>query len=278
MHTKIQHFNLNIILFFYTLTFALQSHFKAQVHAADNSGAKTSPKAIESALKAGNLADVSQYLDTSAKINAIYEWGWPLGLAVKYQHLDLLNHLLEKGGEPNISDWPTPLERAVELQNREIISLLLEKEATVTEYVISLAIAKNNLDVLEELIEHSDHPFGPKGAARTALIGIPSYEAAKLLIVLGADVYAIGDSGESVLHFVSDIEVAKLLIDMGLNANARTEHGNNPLHCYYEGTPSNLDILAYLIESGADVNAVNDDGETPLHAMIRYNHFDQVEL
>ena len=212
------------------------------------------------------------------KINEIYEWGWPLGLAVKYQHLDLVNHLLEKRGEPNISDWPTPLERAVELQNREIISLLLEKEATVTEYVISLAIAKNNLDVLEELIEHSDQPFGPKGPARTALIGIPSYEAAKLLIDLGADIYAIGDSRESALHHVSDIEVAKLLIDMGLNANARDERGNNPLHYHFEETPSNLDILAYLIESGADVNAADNNGETPLHEMVRYNYFNQVEL
>ena len=26
------------------------------------------------------------------------------------------------------------------------------------------------------------------------------------------------------------------------------------------------------------MNAVNDGGETPIHAMIRYNHFNQVEL
>ena len=278
MHAKIYHFNIHGILFLYSLIFAVLSNFETQIHGADNSGAKPPQKAIELALKAGNLVDVSKYLDTPAKINKYYGFGWPLGLAVRYQHLDLVNYLLEKGGDPDESGSPSPLERAVELENQEIISLLLEKESTVTEYVISLAIAKNNLDVLEELIEHSDQPFGPNGAARTALIGIPSYEAAKLLMDLGADVNAIGDSGESALHFVSDIEIAKLLIDMGLNANARTERGNNPLHCYYEDTPGNLDILAYLIESGADVNAVNDNGETPLHAMIRYNHFDQVEL
>ena len=88
----------------------------------------------------------------------------------------------------------------------------------------------------------------------------------------------MSESGKSALHFVSDIEVAKLLIDMGLNANAKDNQGSNPLYCYYEDTPSNLKILAYLIESGADVNAVNDDGETPLHEMVRYNHFNQVEL
>ena len=278
MHTKIYHLNIHLILFLYSLIFAVLSNFKAQIHAADNSGAKASSKAIGLALRSGNLENVSQYLDSSTKINKYYEWGWPLGVAVKFQHLNLVNYLLENGGDPDESGSPSPMERAVELENREIISLLLEKEATVTEYVISIAIAKNNLDVLEELIAHSAEPFGPKGVARTSLIEIPSFEAVKLLIGLGADVYAIGDNGKSALHCVSDIEVAKLLIDMGLNANARDEWGNNPLHYHYEETPSNLDILAYLIESGADVNAVDNNGETPLHAMIRYNHFNQVKL
>ena len=275
MHTKFYHLNTLLVLCLYSLIFEIPSNFETQVHAADNSGAKPHPKAIELALKAGNLSDVIQYLDTSAKVNKYYEFGWPLGLAVKYQHLDLVNYLLEKGGDPNKSGF---LGRAVELQNREIISLLLKKEAKVTKYAISQAIDKNNLDVLENLIAHSKEPFGPKGPARTALISIPNLETANFLIKLGADVNAISDNGKSALHCVSDIEVAKLLIDRGLNANARDERGNNPLHYYYEETPSNLDIMAYLIESGADVNAVDNNGETPLHAMIRYNHFNQVEL
>ena len=278
MHTKLYHLNIHLILFLCSLIFAIPLSFETQVHAADNSVAKASSKAIESALKAGNVADVSQYLDTSAKINKYYGFGWPLGLAVKHQHLDLVNYLLEKGGDPNKSGSPTPLERAVELENREIISLLLEKEAKVRKHAIRKAIEKKNLDVLENLIAHSEEPFGPKGPARTALISIPNLQTANFLIKLGADINAVSESGQSALHFISDIEVAKLLVDMGLNANARTEQGNNPLHCYYEDTPSNLDILAYLIKSGADVNAANDDGETPLHAMIRYNHVNQVEL
>ena len=126
MHTKFHHFNTHVILCLYSLIFAIPSNFETQIHAADNSGAKPPQKAIELALKAGNLVDVSQYLDTSAKVNKYYEFGWPLGLAVKYQHLDLVNYVLEKGGDPNKSDF---LKKAVELQNREIISLLLRKGA-----------------------------------------------------------------------------------------------------------------------------------------------------
>ena len=84
MRTKNYHFNIHGILFLYSLTFAVLSNFKAQIHAADNSGAKASSKVIESALKAGNVADVSQYLDTPAKINKYYGFGWPLGVADKF--------------------------------------------------------------------------------------------------------------------------------------------------------------------------------------------------
>ena len=190
MHTKIYHFNIHGILFLYSLIFAIPSTVKKQVHAAGNASAKASSKAIGLALRSGNLEDVSKHLDSSAKINKYYKWGWPLGVAIKFQHLDLVNYLLENGADPDESGLASPLERALELENREIISLLLEKEATVTEYVISLAIAKNNLDVLEELITHSEAPLGPKGAARTALIGVPSYEAAKFLIGMGVDANA----------------------------------------------------------------------------------------
>ena len=124
MHTKIYYFNIHGILFLYSLISAVLSNFETQIHAADNSGAKSPQKAIVLALKAGNLVDVSQYLDTSAKVNKYYEFGWPLGLAVKYQHLDLVNYVLEKGGDPNKSDF---LRKAVELQNREIISLLTKR-------------------------------------------------------------------------------------------------------------------------------------------------------
>ena len=98
MHTKIHHLNIHLILVLYSLIFAIPSNFKPQVHAAGNSGTKASSKATELALKAGNLEDVSQHLDRSSTVNKYYEFGWPLGLAVKYQHLDLVNYLVEKGG------------------------------------------------------------------------------------------------------------------------------------------------------------------------------------
>ena len=115
MHAKIYHFNIHGILFLYSLIFAVLPNFETRIHAADNSGDKPPQKAIELALKAGNLVDVSKYLDTSAKVNKYYEFGWPLGLAVKYQHLDLVNYILEKGGDPNKSGF---LGRAVELESR----------------------------------------------------------------------------------------------------------------------------------------------------------------
>ncbi|MDA7522854.1 ankyrin repeat domain-containing protein [bacterium] len=272
-------FNLRFLLFLlYCINFGISSNIYTHIQASEKTSISVSSKSIEYALKAGNLAEVSQYLDSPAKINKYYEWGFALGIAVKHQHFHLVDYLLEKGGDPNKSGSPTPLEIAVELENREITSLLLESGATVRKYAIRQAKTKNNLEFLRYLTAHAEDPFGPKGAARTALIGVPNIEAAKLLIKLGADIHSKGKGGKSALHFVSDIEVAKLLIGMGLDVNARTDWGGNPLHCYYEDTQSNLDILAYLIESGADVNAVNGDGETPLHAMIRYNHFKQVEL
>ena len=94
-----------------------------------------------------------------------------------------------------------------------------------------------------------------------------------LLVLAGADVNALDDSGGSPLHAAAqntdDPAMIVALAEAGAELDVwvpgiHSPHGWTPLH-YAVQRNRNPPVTAALIETGADIHATQNDGPTPLH-------------
>ncbi|MBR4371039.1 MAG: ankyrin repeat domain-containing protein, partial [Victivallales bacterium] len=92
-------------------------------------------------------------------------------------------------------------------------------------------------------------------------------DAAMYLINHGADIKAIGDGRETLLHCAAmqDLGLVKYLVEHGLDVNAKNKAGVTPLH--HAICRNRLDIAAYLLEHGADIQMAAAN-ETPLPVCV----------
>lgn len=83
----------------------------------------------------------------------------------------------------------------------------------------------------------------------------------KLLIEMGADLYAKNDLGDTPI-FNKEIQTAQILLNAGVDIDDRNEENNTLLIRYtYAGY---LDGIKFLVERGADVNICNSDKQNPM--------------
>ncbi len=84
---------------------------------------------------------------------------------------------------------------------------------------------------------------------------------AKLLIEMGADLYAKNNLGDTPI-FNKEIQIAQILLDAGVDIDDRNEENNTLLIRYtYAGY---LDGITYLVKRGADINICNSDKQNPM--------------
>jgi hypothetical protein len=91
----------------------------------------------------------------------------------------------------------------------------------------------------------------------------------RVLLLLGADANAVGESGEPPLHaaaYSGRSRAARLLLDHGARADVPGRDGRTALHLasWSDGSADRLGTFAALLDGGADANARDAAGQTPL--------------
>lgn len=88
----------------------------------------------------------------------------------------------------------------------------------------------------------------------------------KTAILLGANVNAINENGDSPLNMVSKLSyefLVRYFIELGAHVNTANNNRITPLHWGVEY--NNVEIVKLLLKKGADLNARDGINETPLH-------------
>ncbi|CAM9201295.1 unnamed protein product [Ectocarpus sp. 12 AP-2014] len=176
----------------------------------------------------------------------------PLEHAVAEGDKDLALALLKAGADGS-AGWEgcgdrTLLQAAAEGGNEEVVSTLLEKGGV------------EELDVVSGDNERT--------ALHRALAGGHT-EAARVLMLAGADVGLLDAKGRSALHYATErghLQLAGDAVIGGADPKAKDIDGNTPLH--FAAAYDDDNFVGTLLRRGAHVNAVNNEGKCPLHVAV----------
>jgi uncharacterized protein len=191
-----------------------------------------------------NAADIDGRTALYAAVD-MHTLGWTLNRPAppsrdgRYESLDVVRQLLNKGANPN----PT-LTRAV--RPRKLLVFGID---TLTAGATPLLRAATQMDlpVLRLLLEHGADPNLTTRQQTTALM---------LAAGLGwKDVYSQGTEADA-------IEFMKICLERGAQVNATDDKGNTALHgAAQRGSAA---VIDFLVDHGARLDAENRQGRTPL--------------
>ncbi|KAJ6779408.1 hypothetical protein PWT90_09249 [Aphanocladium album] len=196
--------------------------------------------------------------------------------AARFGHLDLINFVLDTrdiGIDSHGGRGCTPLYSATESGRTESVRLLLDRGADPSalsmpdgssdvSYPLDTAMRNGHDDIGKMLINAGADVARGETIIFAAIRG--SLEMVTLLLEAGADLYAVCDSGQSVLHSAIFAGGEPLLIEMllgrGLLARDReaglTHRGEDPINTYLDTAVQNgwYNVAKMLLDEGADAN------------------------
>ncbi|TGZ70996.1 hypothetical protein CRM22_002880 [Opisthorchis felineus] len=214
----------------------------------------------------------------------------PLHLAAHYNHLRLVELLLDSGAEADCraGNGYTPLHIAAKQNHLDIATLLLAHEAEQSQSgnaesrggftPLHLAAQEGHTDMVSLLLQHGADPNHQSKNGLTPL-HLAAQEnhvpIARVLLSTGADVSLVTRAGYSSLHTAchfGQLEMVRFLLEIthATDINLPTQMGFTPLHLATQQGHSQ--IVSLLLEMGADGNLRNQQGLTPAH-IARRQHF-----
>ena len=210
--------------------------------------------ALHIAVRSGCLPVVKLLIENNADINAWIEPGMRIISFDSKGQYDPVN----SGTEP-AAERGTPIRWAAKYDQLEILKFLLEKGADIkakytdAEELIIFGAETGNLELIKILVEagadYSNNYNSPLHHAK-------SVEVAKYFLENGVAVDA-GDKGDKPIHTASrnaNFEVVKFLVEQGAKIDSVNRDRQQPIHAACQG--GNYDIVTLLVENGADVNAL----------------------
>jgi hypothetical protein len=186
-------------------------------------------------------------VDVDVELTPMLKWVTVLDIAVRANNLDLVNLLLDHGGDANsrTEDGYTLLRTAAEQAKSELVTTLLQHGAKV-----DARDSDGGTAVLGAVTE-GQWPFGPFRTGRLEIV--------KMLLAKGADINVRDNSGNTVLyyavvngHTTGDLTVVKALLKAGANPNIGDVAGKTPLMWTAEGDVA--DLAKLLLDAGARVD------------------------
>ena len=206
---------------------------------------------------------ISQGVDVNAR-NLDYE------TALFGSEYETAQVLLDAGAAVNCQDVDgnTALFDLERSNSVEVLELLIERggDVNMIRYDGRAPIHFASLELVETLVENGADINARDDAGLTPLftaferfgtgMGFEEWrgfeELVFKLISLGADVDAVDNNGQGVLHYAPSEAVAQLFIDFGCDVNGRDYSGRTPLHCARDVSVANC-----LISNGAKLNLLD---------------------
>lgn len=217
--------------------------------------------ALVKAVEVGNIDVIQLLVQLGAKVTASHSRGCALTVACYKGDFEVVKALLPGGPLtiPPASDrefvsincWlaghiycaysceESPVYLAVRSDHVKIVKWFLEGGVEVPLGALFAAIASNNCDMVEILLQH------------------------------GADANSTGTGGWSALMLAADVKIVQLLIEYGAKVNARDDEGRYAL-LYVTlvrtnvTTRNQIEVMRLLLENGADASLTSDRGERAL--------------
>lgn len=253
-------------------------------------GADQKDEALLRAAQQGKSGAVKLLLDRGADIEARDRNGdTAVILTAGYPRADALHLLLDRGAnaEATNNNHETALTEAARRGYASSISLLLARGTFAAEEKEEALFAAAESEPMTIVVKMPPGGIPPRIETDGYHGPMPDWAGTvKVLLQEGGMSVDVRHDGETLLMHAAEFgqtDTVKMLLAMGANVDAAGDSGATPLlaaacNCAVIDMPDTLESMRLLLDAGANVEARDKDGETPLMRAARWGQNDNVKL
>lgn len=254
------------------------------LHIVETAAGSSQPKSmIHAVAKKGHVYQMGILLKLGQRINSMSEdpddkSATPLILASAYNTSDMVEYLLSRGANSDITD--SQFNMAIHLASsfgnaRSIMALIIfgsdvNAKGFRGKTPLHFAALSGKLEAMKVLLEN-----GADVNARTAFGDTPltcaaqngHYGNMEILLEKGVNVHDRNSIGYNALFYATKkgfTDIAKLLLSSGCDVNARARIRDTPL-TIASGIVGNKQMVEFLLRSGANINMADRQGRQAIH-------------